>query len=617
MNARKTQSRFERGIRRFGALEKRVGRVISIIAVFRFVAFVIGGICGLAALLDGAWTPYGPIALGAGIVFIVAVLLHRRPFYLEPRARILRLTAEEEIARAEHRWEQIPQDGSFALKDGEYALSELKVFGRASLFQLLNRTGLPTGRKRLAALLGEGVEHTLIDERQQAAAELAHYPVLRRRFEAEARLVDVSEEDLERMLVWADGGKERLPWLSRAVIVAAILTPLTLIQAVMTAAMDIPTFWALTFLAQVGLFLFSTGRLSQQYVDLIGDAKQRPIVALRAMYALVEKRRFKSDMLCKLQSELAPRADGPLPSERIKKFENIVEALAVRHSSLLYSVVSIVLMWEVFQCARLEKWRQSHGVALRRDFEILAEFEALSSIGGFAAANLDFCWPKVNGWSEDQAPWLSLALGPPLIKPSERRANDFSLTDYGALALITGSNMSGKSTFLRTVGINARLALAGAPACARALSMVELQLATSIQVVDDPEQGWSRFYAEVRRISGVLQGLSDAEEAHAVPRLYLIDEMLSGTNSRERRLACRNIVRKMVSAERSFGLVTTHDLDLVDLSDELAGKVICYHFSDQFDGERLHFDYRLKEGVAQTTNALHVLRMEGVDVDES
>ena len=136
--------------------------------------------------------------------------------------------------------------------------------------------------------------------------------------------------------------------------------------------------------------------------------------------------------------------------------------------------------------------------------------------------------------------------------------------------------MSGKSTFLRTVGINARLALAGAPACARSLSMVELQLATSIQVVDDPEQGWSRFYAEVRRISGVLKGLTEAEEDGAVPRLYLIDEMLSGTNSRERRLACRNIVRKMVSAERSFGLVTTHDLDLVDLSDELSGKVIYY-----------------------------------------
>ncbi|MCA9546384.1 MAG: DNA mismatch repair protein MutS, partial [Myxococcales bacterium] len=174
---------------------------------------------------------------------------------------------------------------------------------------------------------------------------------------------------------------------------------------------------------------------------------------------------------------------------------------------------------------------------------------------------------------------------------------------------------SGKSSFLRALGANTVLAHAGAPVCADAWTQRACRLSTSIQVTDDPGQGLSRFYAEVRRIRGVLEAVEAAEGDRAArPRLFMVDEMLSGTNSRERHLASRHIVDRLLAAQRSFGLVTTHDLDLVRVADDDGAAIELYHFSDRFDGEALHFDYTLKPGRATTTNALHVLRMEGIEV---
>jgi len=278
----------------------------------------------------------------------------------------------------------------------------------------------------------------------------------------------------------------------------------------------------------------------------------------------------------------------------------------------MYAVVSIGIHWELFQCARLERWRSRHGSTLRRELEILADFEALSSVGAFAADHPTYGWPTVR-LDEETPVFSGRGLGHPLFGVEARRNNDFVVSSAGRLVLITGSNMSGKSSFLRTVGINVRLALAGAPVCGEALDMVPCVLATSIQVTDAPDQGMSRFYAEVKRIAGVVVR-AEAAGAGGPHVLYLVDEMLSGTNSRERHLACRAVVQRLVDAKRSFGLVTTHDLELVGVVESLPEQVDCMHFSDRFDGERLHFDYTLREGTATTTNALHVMRMEGLDV---
>ena len=533
------------------------------LAAVRLVAFLVASVCTFAGWYDHAWALYGPVAAVAWAVFAAAVALHRGPYFLEPRIGAMAATHDEDAARMQGRWEALPDDGADFLDPGGAPwLAELQVFGRCSLYQLLSRAALPAGRARLAAALREGVEVSALVERQQAAAELARLSGLRRRVQVEGRLVRVDEAALERFFAWAEADVDPR-WLRPVEVFGALLVVATFVQGVLSASFDLPTAWRVTLALQVVVYLATTRRLSADYAPLLGDARHRPFVALRRMFARIEARRFRSALLQRMQAELGP--EGARPSQRMATFEAVLEALA--------------------------------------------------SVGGFAADHPDYAWPVVAPAEAGEPVFAGQAVGHPLFAAATRRANDFTIEHGGELVLITGSNMSGKSSFLRTVGINTLLARAGTPACARALRMVPCDLSTSIQVTDAPAQGLSRFYAEVKRIRGVIERVEAAErDPDEVPCLYLIDEMLSGTNSRERNLACRTIVRRLVGARRSFGLVTTHDLDLVGVADELPADVICYHFSDRFDGTHLDFDYRLMPGVATTTNALHVLAMEGIEV---
>lgn len=610
-------ARYRRLAARHARLHARVDRFISTVAVVRFIAFALALLFVAAALYERAWLPvYGPGAALALLVFAIAVRLHHRPYALAPRLQMAARLAREAAARLEGDYGALPDDGARFLDPAEPALGELQVFGRTSLFTLINRAGLPDGRRRLARLLAEGVDAPSIPGRQAAAAELARLTVLRRRLAVEARLVDFDEDAMKQVLDWAEQGEDIRPRLRPFVVIAALLVPATLVQFVLTLGFDIPTIWEITLGAQLVLWLMTTRSLSERYVQLLGEAHHQPFAAIRHMFALVEARRFEADVLVARRDALAHGETGraALPSQRLERFEGIVGALEVRHSGLLYVLVSVALCWELFHGWRLEHWRLRHGQRLRRDLVELADIEALAAIGGFAADHPDYAWPTVRPVDADGPPIDGEAIGHPLFDAARRVHNDFTLPERGRMLLVTGSNMSGKSSFLRTLGINTRLALAGAPACARRLSIVRCAPSTSIQITDAPEQGLSRFYAEVKRIRRVLDEVDAAETPGVVPRLYLVDEMLSGTNSRERHLACRAIVRRLVEARRSYGLVTTHDLALVGVAGDLPSQVICAHFSDRFDGETLHFDYTLKSGVATTTNALHVLAMEGIDV---
>lgn len=607
----KRAAAYDRAARRYGRLHRRIQVQIGRLAGVRITAFLISGFSLLAGIYDERLDVYGPIALLAALVFGVAVWRHRAPYQLAPRVETLAKIAAESGARLLHVWEALPNDGARFLDAARPDLQELQVFGHASLFQVMNRTTLPAAERRLAELLRDGLDPDAVPERQAAAAELAPLRSLRGRLECEGRLVKVDDESLERFFEWAEQPTSTT-WLKPAVALAIVLVPATLIQIGLTLALGYRTLWQLSFVMQLALWIGTTRRLTASYLPLIGDQRHRPFVALRRMFMLVERRRFRTPILKEMQARLGSGSDAP--SARMGRLEAVLEALAVRHSALLYSVVSLGLMWEIFQGARLEAWRAAHGKRLRADVAALSDIEALAAIGGFAHDHAEFAWPTID--AQPDGPVLDAeGLGYPLFSPENRICNDFKVDAGGQLTLITGSNMSGKSSFMRAIGTNARLAFAGAPVCASRLRLIRCTLSTSIQITDAPDQGLSRFYAEVKRIAQILRDVEAAQtDPSALPRLYLVDEMLSGTNSRERHLASREITRRLVAAERSFGIVTTHDLALVTMADALPDAVKCYHFSDLFDGDALHFDYTLKAGVSTTTNALHVLAMEGVHI---
>ena len=612
MTADRQAARYDRAARRYERLLARVERAIGIIATVRFVSFAALAVFGFAALRDEQPVMYGVPAAAGLAVFVAAWWLHRRPYTLAPRLRALVLTAKENAARLRHEWDAVADDGAEFLERSRPELGELQVFGRGSLYHLMSRATLPDGRERLAALLTDGVEPEAVAARQAAAQELARLTGVRHRLHAEGRLVEIDEGALRGFLEWAEAPPER-GWLAQVVWPVRLLALVTWGQIVASAAFDVETQWKAFLVAQFLLFMATTGSLQKGYLHLLGRAGHRPFVALRRMFALVERRRLQAPLLREVQAALS--ASGVRPSVRLKVLEDTVEALAVRESALTHAAVNVGFLWELQKCHTLEKWRRQHGRGVRADLAAIADLEALCSVAGFAADHPDYAWPEVH--ADDARPFVATGLGHPLFAEGGRRSNDFEVAHGGALVLVTGSNMSGKSSFLRTAGIAVKLAQAAAPVCATSLSMRACRLSTSIQVTDAPEEGLSRFYAEVKRIAGVLRAVEAAEADPALrPRLYLVDEMLSGTNSRERHMACKEIVGRLVAAGRSYGLVTTHDLELVGIADDLPDAVRLAHFSDRFDGEALHFDYQLRPGTATTTNALHVLRMEGVEVPE-
>ena len=615
-------SLLERAMSRSQALADQLDHDIGRVATLRFFAFVIGGSSSFAGWYDSAWELYAAPALIGWALFGAAMWRHRRLYALAPRAQLSAQEQREAIARLSHDWSALSDDGAEQQR-GAHHERELQVFGEVSLYKLLNSARLSGGRARLGALLrgallreepsweGEASLSTRLELRQGAAEELAARRSLRKQVSVEAQVGGQSRVDLEPLIRWAEGG-DPLPsaWRWRSRLGLALVSS-TWLQICLELSLELNTAWQLTLVAQLVLFALTTRPLSARYAPLLGE-HYKGLEGLSRCFERLERARFESEGLSRWQAALK---QGGAPSLRIAELSKTSEALAVKHSALLYGILSIGFCWELLYGVKAWRWRAEHGPRVRRDLELLYDWEALAAMGAHWADHEQLSWPELT--EDPSAPLVEATqLNHPLFEPSTRRANDFKLEaaeGQGGLVLITGSNMSGKSSFMRSIGTNVTLAFAGAPVVADALRLRPLELATSVQVTDDPARGWSRFYAEVRRIREVIERAEGASVER--PILYLIDEMLSGTNSRERRLASRAIAARLLSAPHAAGIITTHDLDLARLEELYPERLRCAHFSDVFDGERLIFDYQLREGVAQTTNALQVLWLEGIEVE--
>jgi DNA mismatch repair ATPase MutS len=335
------------------------------------------------------------------------------------------------------------------------------------------------------------------------------------------------------------------------------------------------------------------------------DAGEHGFVRYAPLFARLEGQKFQHPLLQRLQSGLQ-REGEPAVSAHFKRFGFLYSFVEFKRHQF-HPVVHLFTLWDIHSAFALEKWRAAHGPQVRRWFEALAELEALSCLAGFAHDRPEFVWPVL----EAEGPRVvTKAMGHPLLEAPV--PNDVTLPGPGSALLITGSNMSGKTTLMRALGTNVVLALAGAPVCAREFVLSPMQVLTSMRVKDSLERGVSYFYAEVQRIKAVLDAAAGAKGQ----ALFLLDEILLGTNTRERQIASREVLRLLLSTG-ACGAVTTHDLSLASLADEHPGRVVNVHFRDHLEAGKMVFDYQLRSGVVDTTNALRVLRMAGVPVEDA
>jgi DNA mismatch repair ATPase MutS len=323
------------------------------------------------------------------------------------------------------------------------------------------------------------------------------------------------------------------------------------------------------------------------------------------MLELVENLKAGSALLASLRDRLRGGETALLPSQAMKDFRRKVGWFDLRHNGLIHPFVNLLLLWDIHCVLALERWQRRVGRATRGWFQALGDVEALASFSTLAYDEPTFSFPELD---DGPAKFEATGLGHPLIDAPQRVLNDLALPGPGTALLVTGSNMSGKSTLLRAMGLAAVMALAGAPVCARQLRLTRLAVRTSIRISDSLMGGISHFYAEL----GKLKAVVSATDAHE-PVFFLLDEILHGTNSRERQIGARWVLAELLQ-RGALGAVSTHDMALCQLPDDLMKRVTLVHFRESVADNKMTFDYLLRSGPVTSGNALRLMQLVGLDV---
>jgi hypothetical protein len=553
-----------------------------------------------------AWLAWGRDALSAfwlgvpAVVFVCLIVAHERVLRAR-RAEGRAVTHyEKALARLDGQWAGHGETGERFLDPTHPYAADLDLFGTASLFELLSSARTRMGEDTLAGWLLEAGEPAVLLARHEAIAELRPMLDLREDLAVLGEDVRTGVHPAE-LAAWGEAPSDNPPLLDsrRARAVAFAIPCLVAVSAVLWAAKGWrdPSF---AMLAAVALFIARYRRAVARVVEAV-EQPAHDLALLAKMLARLERERFTSPRLVELRAALD--VDGQPPSVRIAKLNRLIEMLDSRDNPFM-KVVGPLMLWTEQLAFAIEAWRRMSGPALRRWLAAVGEIEALCALAAYAFEHPADVFPEF----ESEACFEGEEMAHPLLDPPHVVRNSVRLGGDLRMLIVSGSNMSGKSTLLRTVGINAVLAQAGGPVCARRLRMSRLALGASIRTLDSLHDGTSRFYAEIKRLHQIMELTSGP-----LPVLFLLDELLHGTNSHDRRIGAEAIVRGLVE-RGAMGLVTTHDLALAQVADALAQRAANVHFEDQFENGRMTFDYRLQPGVVEKSNALELMRSVGLYV---
>jgi hypothetical protein len=532
------------------------------------------------------------------VVFAGLVVRHDRTIALRKRAERAAAYHEASVARLEDRWAGSGAGGEACRAADHPYGDDLDLFGRGSVFELLCRARTRAGEGRLAAWLLAPAPPAVVALRQDAGRELAGRIDLREDMAVIGEDLGAGLEP-EALVRWAlepaslasSWARFAAPTLVAAVVVTAITAAIGSTSiAPFLAALAAEAGFALALRRRVHRILNDVQRPTRD-LRLLADALER-----------LERESFAAPHLAALRRALD--GDGEAPSARIDRLRRRVDLLDARKNEL-FAPIAAMLLWGT-QCAlAIESWRRTSGTAVPVWIDVVAEFEALLSLAAFAFEHPDYTYPAV-----DAAPptFDAVGLGHPLLPHAGCVRNDVRLDASRRVLLVSGSNMSGKSTLLRAVGLATVLAQAGAPVRATQLRLSPLSVGASLRIVDSLQTGTSHFYAEVKKLRQIVD-----LTAGAAPLIFLLDEVLHGTNSHDRRIGAEAVVRELVR-RGAIGLVTTHDLALAVIADDPAVAAVNVHFEDQLVDGAMSFDYRMRPGVVQRSNALELMRSVGLDV---
>jgi MutS domain V len=533
------------------------------------------------------------------VLFFVLVVIHARVVEQLERANRAVLFYERGLERLEDRWMGKGETGDRFRNPAHLYEDDLDIFGKGSLFELLSTARTRSGEDALARWLLAPATREEAAARQEAVLELRPGLDLREELAVLGEAVR-STMDPEAVSRW--GEAPEVPFPNGAPVIALILGAAVLVTfGLYMVQITSRTPFLVALLIELGYAFFLGSRTLQ--VSSAVSSPARDLALLGKLLERLENEPFRAPLLQRMQAEL--KASGLVASEEIGRLRRLVARLDWQRN-LLFTPIAMAILWGAQVAMAIERWRRRSGPHIRAWIAGVGEFEALFALAGYSYERRGNTFPELRdadgGWFE------ATGLCHPLMPEAQCVPNDLRLGGELRLLIVSGSNMSGKSTLLRSVGLNTVLAWAGAPVCATRLVLSPLAVGASIRVQDSLQDGRSRFYAEITRLREIVN-------LAAQPRtvLFLIDELLSGTNSHDRRIGAGAIVRTLIE-RGAIGMITTHDLALAHIAEDLSGRAANVHFADTFQDGRLHFDYRLSPGVVERSNALDLMRSVGLEV---
>ena len=584
-------------------LRRRDDQAVNI----RSVIFCIGMLT--AWVVFGGWGVPWPFLLIPLGLFLVTIVYHE--IIKNQQRAVLRAIDYYQrcLKRLDGEWPDTGPAGEEFLDPHHPFAGDLDVFGLGSLFQLLNSPVTPAGAKTLAGWLAPAVNKVLpgaksILARQEAVKQLRDQLDLREQL-AVIGTTKQSQLDAEQLQRWLKNpGGLTARWIQVVGICLGIAGTMALGYFFATQSL---TPLILVVFAQLG-FAY---RLRKP-LDSIKQDSEHAVLELRRIVRVVatlETIDRDAPEIDRLRSELV--GNGVRASEAIHKLERLVSQFENMRRNVFIAPIAFVTMAGLFFACAIDRWRTTQGVHVDRWFQAVGELEALLAFSRLHFENPEYCFPELL----DEGPkFVATALAHPLLTGVKAVANEVELSQDCRLLLVSGSNMSGKSTLLRSVGVNTVLAWAGAPVCARALNLSCLQVAAAMRMQDSLQTGTSHFFAELKRIQLVVELAQQTSADETAPQvLFLLDEILHGTNSHDRLVGARGVIRSLLQSD-AIGLVTTHDLALSDLVAELPSPARNVHFRDEWVDGKMTFDYRMREGVVPKSNALSLMRLLGLDV---
>jgi len=598
------EQRLGRKLEQLNALDRRFSWI-------RLAVLLVGGLATFISFFFGP-PVLGPFILGIFIAaFAFVVYLHRKLDRILLRFQIAAQLTISQAARMKLDWKSIPPSAMHSPDTAHPFANDLNLVGERSIHQLLDTATSIGGSQRLHDwLLKSEPDPQQVKSRQIIIREIIPLVGLRQHLAINGTLTtrDPSkrwqDQKLLKWLTMQVPGKTLLPTLWLLVVLAAI----DIILVVLYGLQILPAYWVIPFMVYLVVYMAryrDMGELFDESYEM-----QKTLDPLKNVLLYLES--YPYAHLPQLSGICAPFwQPEKRPSRYLKRIAMIASATSLKNNLFIWAPINALIPWDFFFGHLLNLSRRQLHDLLPTWLNSWYELEALNSLANFAYLNPGYKFPIVfsNDEPAEKPVFEARGLGHPLLPDDVKVTNDFSIDALGGVTIISGSNMSGKSTFLRTLGVNLCLAYVGGPVNADDMRLIPMRLFTCIQISDSLSNGISYFYAEVQRLKKLLEAL---QKEDALPLFFLIDEIFRGTNNKERRIGSRAYVQSLIQG-RGVGVISTHDLELVKLADEISG-IRNFHFREDVRNERMVFDYRLRPGPCPTTNALKIMQLEGLPV---